>query len=249
MLALLLAGFTALQAQSTPIYLDPRAGEDRSLIDVSEFVDNYPRAVLREYDQALEDARRGNADTATARLESVIKTTPDFYAAHQNLGVLYQKQGRYRDAERQFRTAQTLNPRSAAPLVNLGALFVEESNAGSGQIGIADRAILNDALGVLQEALKLQPSSPFAHYLTGVVYYQTSFYEAAEDHFHRALGGGSNMRFVRLAIANVHIQLEEWDSVVVELDAYLRENPFARNRDEVRSVRAQAAKMLDAHPE
>ena len=242
MLFCVLLGITVLQSPSTPIYLDPRAGEDSSIVDVSEFVGNYPKRILDEYDDALEDAREGRADQATMRLEEIIKTVPEFYAAHQNLGILYQRGKRYRDAEREFRTARTVNPRSAAPLVNLAGLFVEEAGAGSFE-GHVDRVLLNQALENLQEAFKLQPSSAMAHYLSGVVYFQTSFYEEAEDHFKQALDGGRRMGFVRLAIANVHIRLQEWDAVVGQLDAYLRENPFARNRDLVREVRDSAAKL------
>jgi tetratricopeptide (TPR) repeat protein len=246
MVSWLLVSTMLLQSQSAPIYLDPRAGEDSALVDISEFVGNYPRRVLQEYDQAIEDARRGDAAGAMARLEEVVKAVPEFYAANQNLGVLYQRDKRYRDAERQFQTARTLNPRSAAPLVHLGSLFVEEAGAAGTGDGPIDRSLLNTALEHLQQALKLQPSSGFAHYLTGIVYFQTSFYEAAEDHFQQALSGGRNMSFVRLAIANVHIRLQEWEAVIDQIDAYLRENPFARNRDQVREFRAGIVKKLEA---
>lgn len=245
MVSWLLFGTMLLQSQSAPVYLDPRAGEDSALVDISEFVGNYPRRVLQEYDQAIEDARRGNVDGAMTRLEEVVKNVPEFYAAHQNLGVLYQREKRYRDAERQFRTARTLNPRSAAPLVNLGGLFVEEAGGTATFEGPVDRSLLNTALEHLQEALKLQPSSGFAHYLTGIVYFRTTFYEAAEDHFQQALSGGRNMSFVRLAIANVHIRLQEWEAVIAQIDAYLRENPFARNRDQLREFRAGVVKKLE----
>jgi tetratricopeptide (TPR) repeat protein len=245
MFSALLIGLNLFQAQSAPIYLDPRAGEDAALVDVAEFIDDYPKRVLQEYEQALEDARRGNAASAISRLEEVIKAVPEFYAAHQNLGILYQRHRRFREAEREYHAARALNPRSAAPLVNLGGLFVDEAGGSSFQ-GRVDRSLLNNALEHLQEALKLQPASSLAHYLSGVVYFQTAFYEEAEDHFQQALSGGRNMGFVRLAIANVHIRLQEWDAVVIQLDRYLRDHPFARNRDEVRRVRDSAAKKLDS---
>lgn len=225
-----------------PLYLDHRPGEDTSVVDVAEFSANYPKKAIEEYEQAVSDARRGNRASALMHLEEALSIFPDFYAARNALGIVYQRMGRFRDGEREFKLAADLNPRSVAPLLNLGGLFIEEAESNPGQY--ASRTLLNDALGNLQTALRLQPASPLGHYLTGLVYYKTAFYEEAEDHFERALDGGPNMSFVNLALANVYIHLQEWDSVLARLDTYLRENRFAANRDEVRQVRARIVEKL-----
>lgn len=240
----LLAARLTLAQSDPPLYLDHRLGEDQAVVDVAEMTGNYPRKAVQEYEQALEDARKGDRVSALARLEEVVMLAPEYYAAHNSLGVLYQKMKRYRDAERVYQQARALNPRSAAPLVNLGSLYIEEAEASGNAGRVRARSLLNEALGHLQEALKIQPSSGFAHYLVGVVYYITAFYEEAESHFSQALDSGRNMGFVRQALANVYIQLQEWEGVIEQLDSYLKENPQAVNRDHVREVRDRAARQL-----
>jgi tetratricopeptide (TPR) repeat protein len=246
LLSLFLSAATFAHAQFPPVNLNPRIGEDVGVVDITEFSGNYPREVLEEYERAVSDARRGDLLSSATRLEEVVKTMPEFYAARKSLGTLYQTLGRFRDAEREFRAAKELNPRSAAPLVSLGGLFIEESESGTVTDPREIRGMLNDALSNLQEAVKLQPATAFARYLTGIVYYKTRFYEEAEDQFTQALDTGINMSFVHLALANVYLQLEEWEPAVSHLDQYLAAYPWAANRDHVRQVRAVAMEKLEA---
>jgi len=240
-----LAGNIAF-AQFSPVNLNPRIGEEDGIVDITEFSGNYPRAVVEEYDRAIADARKGELPQAVSRLEDAIKIVPEFYAAHKSLGTLYQVMRRFRDAEREYRIAKELNPRSAAPLVSLGGLFIDEAESGTITEGREILGLLNEALVNLQEAMRIQPATAFARYLTGVVYYKTRFYEEAEDQFKQALDTGTNMGFVNLALANVYLQLQEWETAIEHLDTYLRMYPWVNNRDDVRQVRAEAVLKLQA---
>jgi tetratricopeptide (TPR) repeat protein len=154
---------------------------------------------------------------------------------------------RYDDARREYLEASKLNPRSFAPLVNLASLHIEQAFMKADADGKAARSQLNEALASLNRAFEIQPNAPSAHYLTGIIYYATAFYEESESHFKKALtSGGSTMIAARLALAEIYIQLKEWDSVVVQLDEYLDEVPFASNRTRIRAVRNAAAEKLTA---
>lgn len=227
-----------------PVYLDVRPGEDPFLIDITEMTDRYPRQAVREYEKAMAEARKGKRTAAAAHLENAIHLAPDFFGAHNSLGVLYQKMERYRDAEREYNEAHKLNPRSAAPLVNLGSLHIEESLLHGGGGSFSGRAMLNNALKSLYAALEIQPTSAFGHYLIGVVYHMTKFYEEAIPHLERAVSSGSGIGYARLALANTYIGMEEWENVVLQLDAYLERYPFARNRPWVKETRELAARKL-----
>jgi hypothetical protein len=52
------------------------------------------------------------------------------------------------------------------------------------------------------------------------------------------------MTQARLALAEIYIKLKEWDSVVLQLDEYLDEVPYAPNRVRIRSIRNAAAEKL-----
>ncbi len=105
--------------------------------------------------------------------------------------------------------------------------------------------MLNDALVSLNKALEIRPGTALAYYYTGVVYYLTFFFEESESYFKRALTSGDRLAVVaRLGLADVYIQLHEWDNAVAQLDAYLEALPFAPNRAAVRSVRDGAAQKM-----
>lgn len=228
-----------------PLFLDDRPAEDPSVIDVTEITEQYPKAAVDEYQRGIEEARRGNRLAARERLESAIRIEPRFFNARNSLAILLHRLGQYRDAEREYLEAAQLNPRSLAPYVNLASLHIEQAVSVSNEDGKAARSLLNSALANLNKAFEVQSASPQAHYLSGMVYYMTGFYEESELHFKKALStGGNTMIGARLALAEIYIQLKEWDGVVVQLDEYLETFPFAPNRTRIRSVRDAAAEKL-----
>jgi tetratricopeptide (TPR) repeat protein len=242
--SLMVAPETAMAQKDKPLFLDRRPGEDPSVIDITEVTEQYSKAAVAEYQKAIDQARRGNRAAAKERLEAAIKIEPDFFNAHNSLAILFHTMSQYDDAEREYLEAARLNPRSFAPYVNMAALHVEEAVAEEKDAKAA-RTFLNGALANLNKAFEVQPGAPQAHYLSGVVYYMTGFYEESESQFKKALaGGGSRMISARLALAEIYIQLKEWDGVVVQLDEYLDEVPFAPNRVRIRAVRDAAAQKL-----
>jgi Tfp pilus assembly protein PilF len=239
---LLMAGSAVAQEERRPLFLDNRPAEDPSVIDITEIDRQYAKAAVQEYEKGLEAARKGNLAAAVVHLEAAIRIEPSFFNAHNSLAILHHRLKRYSDAAREYREAAKLNPRSAAPRINIGSLRIEQALAKDGDPAEA-RALLNEALEGLNEAVKIQPSSPVAAYLTGVVYYVTQFFEEAEMHFKKALDFSEGRLILsRLALADIYVRLQEWDSVVAELDAYLQAIPFGTNRERVRSLRDEIAR-------
>jgi tetratricopeptide (TPR) repeat protein len=242
---LMLMPTTALAQKDKPLFLDRRPGEDPSVIDITEVTGQYPKAAVDEYQKGIEQARKGNRAAARERLEAAIRIEPDFFNARNSLAILFHTLGQYTEAEREYREAARLNPRSLAPRVNLASVQIEEALARQDEDGRASRTFLNDALSNINKAFEIQPGAPLAHYLSGVIYFMTGFYEESESHFKKALStGGGRMILARLALAEIYIQLKEWDGVVVQLDEYLDEVPYAQNRVRIRSVRNAAAEKL-----
>src|SRR5437867_7308968 len=101
------------------------------VVDVAELNRNYPKRALEEYEAAQEESRKGNTSKAAEHLELAVSLAPDFYSAHNGLGIAYQKLQRYRDAEKEFNQARELNARSVDPLVNLGSMFIQEAEDSS----------------------------------------------------------------------------------------------------------------------
>jgi tetratricopeptide (TPR) repeat protein len=240
-----MAGWAGAQDDRTPLFLNNRPAEDSSVIDITEIDKQYAKAAVQEYEKALENARKGDRPAAVAHLEAAIRIEPAFFNAHNSLAILFHKMKQYPEAEREYREAQKINPRSAAPLINLGSLHIEQAVENVADSTMS-RTLLNDALESLNAATRVQAASPVAEYLTGVVYYMTHFFEEAETHFKKALEfSGGQLILSRLALADIYFRIQEWDNVVNQLDAYLAAAPFAADRAKIRARRDDAARKLE----
>jgi len=215
------------------------SGEESEVIDAAELSKKYPSRVTEELKTADREIREGAYIRALARLEPILREYPDLYDAHRLIGVVYQKQKRYRDAESEYRTAADLKPTSAAPLINLGSLYVEEAEATTNRGSAATRKILNQALASLDAAVKMKPDAAFGFYLMGVTYYRTSFYEEAEEHLKHTLALAPGLTYAHLALANVYIKMQEWTNAITQLDAVLASSPKTETRIEVEAMRSK----------
>jgi tetratricopeptide (TPR) repeat protein len=219
--------------------------DDPDVVDVSEMQRNYPKRAIEEYQKAVEDSRKGDDEKAIKRLLDAIKLAPDFYHAHNNLGLLYQKLGRYREAEKEYETARELSPTSQAPLVNLGSLYIQESDARQSEGRRVVGRLLDDALDLLEEAIRMRPLAPMAHYYLGAANYKSSFYEEAEAALKRARELEPGLGIARLMLANVYMKQNRWDEVLTELESYLKENPKASDREAIEQMRDTIVKGLE----
>ncbi|MDR7448066.1 MAG: tetratricopeptide repeat protein, partial [Armatimonadota bacterium] len=64
----------------------------------------------------------GRRDEALRAYERAIEVDPDYWVAHQNLGVLYKEMGRVGDAVREFKKATRLSMRAPASAPRRGCL-------------------------------------------------------------------------------------------------------------------------------
>src|SRR5262249_31591488 len=146
---------------------------DGDVVDVKELTRKYSKKAVDEYQKGQEENRKGNSSKAVERLQNAVKIAPDFYYAHNYLGLVHEKMKRPADAEREYKLARELNPKYPGPLLNLGRMYVEQIENRSSEGPAAIAPILSQARDVLEEAVKLQPNSANGNYLLGVVYYKS----------------------------------------------------------------------------
>jgi tetratricopeptide (TPR) repeat protein len=84
------------------------SGEQSDVVDVADIGKSYPPNVVEQLKTADKEFHAGNYVKAIPLLENVVQEAPDLYQAHRMLGMIYQKQARYRDAESAFKTAADL---------------------------------------------------------------------------------------------------------------------------------------------
>jgi len=225
------------------IIIKPDGGAADDLVDITELGRKYPKKAVQDYEKAIEEVKKSNDAKAVELLESVVKLAPDFYSAHNTLGTLLQKVSRFDDAEAQYRRARELNPRAADPLVNLGSLFIEEAAARTKEGEDVVGKILDNALDILEESLKLKRSA-MAYYFLGTAYYRSSFYEEAESNLKRSLEVDPHLGMGRLMLANLYIKQQRWANALEHLDAYLNENPKAGDLAQIQDTRSKVAQRI-----
>jgi len=237
--------FVVLRRKSAIPGVESDAETEAAPAVIAELTQKYSRKLADEYAKALEFNRKGETGKALERMEFVVKQAADLPVVRNSLGVLYQKAGRRRDAEREYNAARKLNPQLTAALLNLGSLYLEEAEDSAALGPIATGRILDDALDVLEAAVKLQPDSALAHYLLGVANYQSSFDEEAEAGFKRAFEL-ERMPPARLMLAHIYARQTKWTDALTQLDAYLKENPNSPDRAQVLEMRSKVVEDLQA---
>ena len=229
----------------TPVFrAQPEVGED--VVDITDLQRKYPKKAVQEYEKAIEELRKGDARKSIELMEDVVKAAPDFYQAHNNLGVGYQRLNRFEDAAREYKAARGLNPRATEPLVNLGSLYIQEADSRREEGNIVTGRILDAALDILDEAVKADAQSAPAYYYLGSAYYKSDFPQEAEKNLLKSQQLDPKARPVRLMLVNVYMKMGKWESVLAQLNAYLAENPKASDRAQMEQMRSQVLQGLQA---
>jgi tetratricopeptide (TPR) repeat protein len=199
--------------------------EDPDFVDVAELQGDYSRDVLRDYEKAFQDYINGDSPRAVERLEAISVRAPGFYGAHARLGVIYQQEGCYFDAESEYSRASELSPRSPQPLLNLASVQLRAADLP----GELDR-MTTRALSTLERAIEIRPQSAIAHCLLGSAQVKAKAPEEAEKHFKRALELDSDLEAAHLMLANLYLRQENWGAAVESLETYLHDFPSSRDR-------------------
>jgi predicted Zn-dependent protease len=231
----------AVTIKERPTGLD---ADDRDIVDVSQMRDSLPKKAVQDYEKAIQEKQRGKIESAKKLLEEAIRIAPNFFHAHNNLGLLYLFEKRYADAENEFKRSHELSPKSERPLVNIGSLYIEEATLKKDDREVSEM-LLDQALDALELSVKLNPRSATGYFLLGQANYRSSFFDEAEAAFKKAQDIDPKLAGARLMLANVYVKQEKWAEAVEALDTYLKDYPKATDRTSVQELRERLAKNLE----
>jgi len=205
--------------------------EDPDVVDVAELYGDYSRDVLRDYEKAFQDHINGNTWRAITTLEAIAARAPGFYGAHSRLGLIYQQEGCYFNAETEYIKASAVSARSVQPLVNLASVQIRAADL-PGELN----SMVARALDTLKKALELRPGSALSYCLVGAANAKIKSYEEAEKSFQRALELDGDLEAARLLLADLYLKQQQWEPGIENLETYLEDYPFASDRRVVKEM-------------
>ena len=194
---------------------EQRGIEDKKLIDsgiVSALDLAAPNKAVQEFNHASNLFKAQNSKEATKYLQKAIQAYPKFVTAHVVLGLAYLDQGDPA-AKSEFETAAKLDPRFAAPLLNLGLLALSQKDFANAQ-------------SELEKAAYLSPNNP--KILSALAFAQNGDHQFSETlkTVHRVHSlehrGMANIHYLAAAAA---VALDDPDTVQQELTLFLSEDP------------------------
>ncbi len=217
---------------------------DSTVVNIAELNRKFPSKAVDDFQKASDIRKKGDNAKAAELLEGVIKVAPDFYAAHNLLGIVYQSMNRFRDAEKQYNVLRDVNSKDLVPLVNLATLYLQEAEANVKEGPFVMGVMFDDALHVLQDAVRVDPQNATVLYLLGVTFYRCKSLKIAEASFIQALNLDMNFGAARIALGNLYIQEQKWKEALDQFDKYLAENPKAADKTQVEAIRVKVIQQL-----
>ena len=140
------------QAASPGIQLPP--------ISLSRLQHKVPKQAVKEYTAAHQASKRGERNKAILHLQKALEIDPDYFEAHNNLGVQWMREGKAAEALRAFERAIAIDASDplaetnlAVALLTLGRFAEAEAAARAGLRGdgLSARARLYLALSLLEQ--------------------------------------------------------------------------------------------------
>jgi tetratricopeptide (TPR) repeat protein len=188
-----------------------------------------PKA-LNAFNKGITLLEKGKVEKAIKSFRKAIEKDSTFSRAHTYMGIALIKVNRFEEGVAHFNKAAALNSSDPLPLLNHGIHLIQTKD-------------LHAAKNVLEKALELDQGLARTHLVLGETYYRLTEWEKAEYELSQGLilnpqAGGS----YRLIIANTYVQLNRLADARDQYAAYLRENPYAENKDK---LRAQIRKIED----
>ena len=147
------------QARRTLDALKPSNDRERAVIALTM------SSILRE---------GGRTEQAVKVLEEADKALPNTSEIKYDLGMLYERQGRYDEFEAMMLRVIELKPDDANAYNSLGYTFVDQDIR------------LDEARDLLERALELEPDNPYILDSVGWYFYRVGDYESAQEYLERS---------------------------------------------------------------
>lgn len=187
-------------------------GGNPNLIRSSEYAKKFSKDVIKEFEAGVKADEADRPEKAMEHYRKAIQLAPDFYPAHNNLGVRHLSRSAFSDAEGEFREVLKLNKDDAQAYFNLGNVLYLTKR-------------FEEARRLLQEGLSKSPNSALGNYLLGSVQLRLGDANAAERLLIAAKQLDPRMSQVLLELATLYLQTGRKAEAKGQLEEFLRRYP------------------------
>ena len=201
----------------------PASGGNPYLVNVADYAKDFPKKAVNEFQKALKADQQGKTEEAILGYRKAIEIAPNFYPAHNQLGVALLSRQDFAAAQAQFEEAIRLNQTDANAYFNLGNVFLLTGH-------------LDGAVGPLEEGLRKQPNSGLGKFLLGSVYRRAGRLPEAEKALHDAIQFDATLSTAHLELVNIYMGQKRTPEALAELKFFLKAFPGDSMAPQARQV-------------
>ena len=204
----------------------PVAGGNPYLADSAEYKKQFPKKVVREFEEGVKCQNNGKMDDAIKHFQAATALAPDFYPAHNNLGAVYLGRSNFPAAQAEFEAVLKLKQSDTQACFNLGNVFL-----------LTQR--YDEAERILEEGLRRQPNVALGHLLLGTVLAKKGRLQEAERALRKAQEIDPMLPQVPLEFVNLYLPQHRAAEAIAQLKLFLQRFPADPLAPKARDVLAR----------
>jgi tetratricopeptide (TPR) repeat protein len=194
-----------------PLHSSAQSQDSSYAVSVREL--SIPPKALHAFEQGMERLAKKDAAGSLPHFQRAILEYAGYYEAYDRIGAADLKLWRVPEAEQAFRKSIDLSGgQYAHPLLALGAILDEHEQFA-------------EAESVTRRGLDLNPESWTGHYYLALALFGLNRLEESEKSVQEALRRKTVFPEAYLLLADIHSREEDYDSLVSDLNEYLKLAP------------------------
>lgn len=173
---------------------------------------------------------------AIEEFQRAIKNCPDYYESYAEMGLAHVRLKDFPSAEKDLRKSIELSSATYAPPLMLLSMLLNDQNRSA------------DAELVAHQAIAAEPKTWRGHYELGRALFSRQHVAEAEAAASTAGDLSPENPDVYLLLSEIHRSTHNAPALLQDLDTYLKLAPQGRAAPQVRKLREQLVKYMDAQP-
>jgi tetratricopeptide (TPR) repeat protein len=213
-----------------PLYSSAQAQQPGYAVSVREL--GIPPKALHAFEQGIELLAKKDPAGSLTHFQRAIQEYAGYFEAYDRMGAAELKLLRIQEAEQAFRKSIDVSGgQYAHPLLALGAI-------------LDDQEKFAEAESMIHKGLNLDPESWTGHYYLALALFGLNRFVEAEYSVHEALRRKANFPEAYLLLADIHSREEDYQSIVNDLDEYLKLAPDGPASARAKALRESAQGKL-----